>query len=235
MLVENNVRQGFLERPQFDALRKHLPAPLRPIATFMYYTGWRVHSELLRLQWHQVDRATGIVRLEPGTTKNQEGRTFPYGQVAELREAIETQWQAREALTKRGIICPWVFHRRGKRIKDFRTAWDAAAAAAGCPGRIPHDCRRTAVRNLTRAGVTETVAMKITGHKTRSVFDRYDITSEADRRMRRGSSNGSRQGQLQGQSHHRRRPTPPQRRKLLRKLVPEVGIEPTRGVNPTGF
>jgi integrase len=180
MLEENNVRQGFFERAQFEAIRNHLPIELRPLVTLMYYTGWRMGSELLPLQWHQVDRTAGIIRLEPGTTKNDEARTMPYGQVAELREAIDTQWQAREALAKKGVICPWVFHRKGKPIKDCRGAWNAAAAKAGCPGRIPHDSRRTAVRNLTRAGVTETVAMKITGHKTRSVFDRYNITSEAD-------------------------------------------------------
>jgi len=70
--------------------------------------------------------------------------------------------------------------RQGQYIKTFWKRRKTAAAAAGCPGRIPHDFRRTAVRTLNRAGVPETVAMKITGHKTRSVFDRYDITSEED-------------------------------------------------------
>lgn len=65
-------------------------------------------------------------------------------------------------------------------MKSFWIRWKAATLAAGCPGRVPHDCRRTAVRNLNRAGVPETVAMKISGHKTRSVFDRYGITSEED-------------------------------------------------------
>ena len=123
----------------------------------------------------------GVIRLEPGSTKNAEGRSLPYSEIPELDELIETQWTEKERVEKaEDRICARVFHRNGKPIRDFRGAWQTACAAAGCPGRIPHDFRRTAVRNLVRAGVPEQVAMKITGHKTRSVFDRYDIVNEAD-------------------------------------------------------
>jgi len=65
-------------------------------------------------------------------------------------------------------------------IGSYQKHWHAACRAAGCPGRIPHDFRRTAVRNLVRAGVPERVAMMLTGHKTRSVFERYNIVSSGD-------------------------------------------------------
>ncbi|HYS18212.1 MAG TPA: tyrosine-type recombinase/integrase [Candidatus Binatia bacterium] len=77
-------------------------------------------------------------------------------------------------------MVPSVFHRNGKPIKDYRSAWQNACEAAGLPGRIPHDFRRTAVRNLERAGVSRSVAMKLTGHKTEAVYRRYAIVSEQD-------------------------------------------------------
>jgi len=181
MLTEDNVRQGFFERAQFEAVRRHLAPTYQAVVTLAYYTGWRINSEILRLEWHQVDRTAGVIRLEPGTTKNRDGRMFLYSAISELRAAVDGLWARHEALEGQGILTPLVFCRRqGQRICTFWKRWRTAAEAAGCPGRIPHDFRRTAVRNLNRAGVPETVAMKITGHKTRSVFDRYDITSEED-------------------------------------------------------
>lgn len=181
MLKENNVRTGFFERDQFEAVRGHLPEYARPIVTFAYYTGWRIDSEVLPLEWRQIDMKTGTVRLDPGTTKNDEGRVFVFGLVDELRYAIRTlEDDVRRRRKERGEIVRWVFHRDGKRVRTFRRVWKNACVAASCPGKIPHDFRRTAVRNLVRAGVPERVAMTMTGHKTRSVFERYNIVSEGD-------------------------------------------------------
>jgi integrase len=180
MLKEDNVRKGFFEPAQFESVRKRLPVELRPLVTIGYWTGWRVQSELLPLQWRQVDEDRKTLRLEPGTTKNTEGRTFPYAKLPDVVAAMQTCRHATDAAKRKGTITPYVFHRDGRPIRDFRQAWQDACAAAGVRGKIVHDFRRTAVRNLVRAGVSEKTAMMLTGHKTRSVFDRYDIVDEAD-------------------------------------------------------
>ena len=171
LLHEDNVRKGFFDHDQFEAVVQHLPDDLAPMLRVAYITGWRVRSEIQPLQWRQVDFAACEVRLDPGTTKNKQGRTFPFTNT--LREVLVSQRAVADELQRTtGTICPWVFHRQGRPIKTFVTAWRRACARAGCPGKIPHDLRRTAVRNLIRAGISEPVAMTLTGHLTRSVFDR---------------------------------------------------------------
>ena len=129
-----------------------------------------------------MDRAARVIRLRPESAKNGHGRTL--GLDAELAALIERRWIAREYKTTNGTsaLSPFVFHRHGKPIVDFRKAWRTACEAAGMSGRLFHDLRRTAVRNMVRAGVRETVAMGVSGHKTRSMFDRYNIVNEADLR-----------------------------------------------------
>jgi integrase len=144
---------------------------LRAMFEVGYTYGWR-HEELLALRVRQVNLAAGTIRLEPGTTKNSEGRevsmTLPVK--ALLSQCIHDK-------------CPdeCVFTREdGKPVRDFRGAWTNACAAAKVPGLLFHDLRRTAARNLRRAGVAEGVIMKIGGWKTRSVFERYAIVSQSD-------------------------------------------------------
>jgi integrase len=177
-LKEHNIRKGFFEREQFESLRSKMPTIYRPLLTFLYVTGWRV-SEVFGLQWRQVDFEAGTVRLEPGETKNEDARVFVM--TTDLRQALEAQRAYRDKVQKeRGCIVPSVFHRDGTQIKGIRKAWDTACKKAGLADRLRHDFRRTAVRNMVRAGIPERVAMTMTGHKTRSIFERYNITSEGD-------------------------------------------------------
>ena len=176
MLKENNVRKGFFEHGDYLALRDALPSYLKGFVTFAYKTGWRV-SEIEGLTWNQVDRDQGIVKLEPGETKNDEGRTVYLDE--ELKEVFNKQWESRR---KSGKLLPYVFpnHDDKDKIKDFRGAWDTACQDAEIGKRLFHDLRRTAVRNMVRAGIPERVAMMVSGHKTRSVFERYNIVNDTD-------------------------------------------------------
>jgi len=176
-LALNNTRKGFFEYDQFQAVVKHLPEDYLEVAETAYITGWRMAGELFTRHRHHADLKAGWLRLDPGETKNNEGRMFPL--TPRLREVLERQIAKTEALQKeKGIIIPWLFHRKGKPIKGFRKAWRTACKLAGVPGKIPHDFRRTAVRNLKRAGVPRSAAMKMVGHKTQSIYQRYAIADE---------------------------------------------------------
>lgn len=161
----HNARTGFFEDGDFQALKAQLPDELVAPAMFAYLTGWRFQSEVLPLTWRQVDFKAGEVR--PYTSKNKEGRVFPFSALPALKKLLEEQRDLTSGLVSAtGEDIPFVFHRHGERIKDFRGAWKAACKAAGLAGRLPHDFRRSAVRRLEHAGVPRSVAMQLTGHKT---------------------------------------------------------------------
>jgi integrase len=174
------IRTGFFEREDFERVRAELPDYLHPVVTLAYWMGWRI-GEVLSLQWRQLDLKTGEIRLDPGTTKNKDGRVAFLPE--EPLEALRAWRETTTALEReRARIVPHVFHNQGEPIRCFRTAWLNATKRAGVPTRLVHDFRRTAARNYVRAGVPERVAQTILGHKTRSIFDRYNIVAESDLR-----------------------------------------------------
>jgi integrase len=179
MLHVDNARKGFFELEGHRAIQAHLPEYLQPVAAVAYITEWRTKSELLTREWRHVDLDNGWLRLEPGEGKTREGRDFPF--TDELRAILEAQRERVKAIERsRGCVIRWVFCRpNGSRIKDFRGAWAQACDDAGVPGRLVHDFRRTAVRNLERAGIPRSAAMKMTGHKTEAVYRRYAIVDSA--------------------------------------------------------
>lgn len=170
-LEEDNVREGFFEDEEYQRLHDALSSYLKPVVAFAYHTGWR-KGEILGLTWDSIDLKEGSVRLESAQTKNKNARTIYLN--TELKSLLKAQ------MANRHLGCPYVFHRNGKRIKDFRGAWKTACQKAGLKGKIFHDLRRTGVRNNVRAGIPERVAMMISGHKSRSVFDRYNIVDPKD-------------------------------------------------------
>ncbi len=216
---ERNVRQGFVDDTQYARLARECPYLwLRALLALGYTYGWR-KGELLSLRLQQVNLLERTIRLEPGTTKNDEGRAVEMtGEGFELLKASVTGKQPDD----------YVFTREdGSRVRDFSKVWADLCVKTGlgwltcrrcgtvgrpCPacskakqrasyryeGLIFHDLRRSAVRNLERAGVPRSVAMKITGHKTETVYRRYAIVSQADlseatRRLERSRQNSQTQ------------------------------------------
>jgi len=173
MLEGERVRQGFLEHGDFLVLLSKLPDHLKPVVEFLYLSGWR-KGEVLKLEWRDADLQGRVIRLRIENSKNKERRVLPLA--GRLWEIIQDR--ARE----RRLDCPYVFHHNGQKIGEFRKSWKTACKLSGLNGVIVHDLRRCAARNLSRAGVPESVAMEITGHKTRSMYRRYRIVDERDLR-----------------------------------------------------
>lgn len=171
LLEVNNVRKGFFEHDQLTKLLPYLPKDVVGPTLFSYYTGMR-EAEILSLRWNQIEWDANILRLAPGTTKNTLGRVIPIN--PELKNILDAQ---------KSFSAEWIFpNLKGERKSpnSLSNQFREASEKAGMKGVMFHDLRRTGVRNLVRAGVPEKVAMEISGHKTRSVFERYNIVDERD-------------------------------------------------------
>ncbi len=183
-LKEPAPRQGFFEPDQFNAVRRRLPDDLQVAVSIAYTYGWRMQSEVLSLELAQVNIEAGTLELYAGRTKNGEGRLVYL--TPELKALLIAQVRRVKQLSRTlNRVIPYLFphldgRHKGERIRDFTKRWKSACRETGVPGMLRHDLRRTSVRNLVNAGVPERVAMKVTGHRTRSVFDRYHIVSPAD-------------------------------------------------------
>ena len=174
-LTEANPRSGFVEEAQFRKLISNAKELwLRALVTTAYTFGWR-KSELLNLRCKQVSLTERTITLNPGETKNDEGRWVP------LEEDLFVLLHAL-LIGKKGT--DFVFTRNdGSRVRDYRDDWTALCKAADLPDLLFHDLRRSGVRNMIRRGVQQKIAMLISGHKTPSVFQRYNIIDETDIRL----------------------------------------------------
>jgi integrase len=179
-LPEKNARQGFFETGDFLKILAHLPDPLDDMARFAFVTGWR-RGMLLGMKWAHVDRAGRVVTLPD--SKNDDPQSVPLDD--ELVDVIERRWKTREYRTREGAIgvSEYVFHRNGQPISKptFNRQFAEARKQAGVPGKLFHDLRRTAARNMIRGGVPQSIAKRVTGHRSDSMFQRYDIASMDDK------------------------------------------------------
>jgi integrase len=173
----DNVRSGFLTPAEFEVLRGYLTDDLQDFALFGYLTGWR-KGAIQKLEWSDVRE--GKVYLRAKHSKN--GRPYFVPINDDLKKLLGRREAARtvEGEGSSVSLCSLVFHRHGLPVKDFDKSWRTACTKAGCQGLLFHDLRRSAARNLRRSGVAESVAMRITGHETNSMFRRYSIVDEQD-------------------------------------------------------
>jgi integrase len=183
--LPSNVREGFFSKAEVLTLMKHLPEDLADFTMFGFLTGWR-RGEIASLKWADVDEETMTLRLSWRKSKNAQARTMAV--TREFANIIKRAAIARAERIVKGVDLPYVFVRsakkatkaKGKPVNRFHVAWRTACKAAGLEGRIFHDLRRSAARNMDRAGVSRHVAMQITGHKTESMYRRYNIVNDAD-------------------------------------------------------
>jgi integrase len=170
---KGNERRGFVEEHQYRKLADAAAGKLwlRTLLALGYTYGFR-KAELLEMRCKQVDLLNNTVCLYAGETKNGEGRTVTLTEECRL---LVTELR-REKHPEDFLIT----RANGEPVKDFRETWELLASAAGVPGLLFHDLRRSAVRNMARRGVSQKTAREISGHKTDAVFSRYNIVSEAD-------------------------------------------------------
>lgn len=216
-----NAREGFFEQADFERVMAAMEnADYRDVLLFAYVTGWRT-GEIKNLRRRHIDFANHCIRLDPGTTKNGDGRVFP------MLAGLDTMLVRRLKAPGFGNDPVFTYTLRGKAVPvgDFQKAFNTACYKAGIPcetepwsfinpkngakvegvrvlrcSRLPHDFRRTAVRNLTTMGVPDAIAMQMTGHKTRAVYDRYRIVSEADLQIAGGKMNAAFSGLMSRQA-----------------------------------
>jgi integrase len=166
MLPLDNARQGFVDPPDFARLLAALPDRLQDITEFLYLTSWRP-NEARTLVWSDVDLTARAIRLRSEHSKTKRPRLIKLD--GRLLALIERAHAARQ------LDQPLVFP-----VGNFTKSWATACKDAGMPGLLVYDLRRSGVRNMVRAGIPEGVAMGVSGHKTRAIFERYNIVSEGD-------------------------------------------------------
>jgi integrase len=176
-LEEDNVRQGFLEHPEYLNLREALPPHLKCLLVCGYYLGIRL-GVFRRMKWSQVDLAAAEIRIAKRQAKSKKPHTAPiYG---EMKTWLDMQFAEHQQLRP---DCEYVFNYHGRPIGHHVGGWREACIAVGMPELYFHDLRRSAVRNMERAGIPRKVAMSITGHLTETMYGRYDIVNDRDVRQ----------------------------------------------------